>query len=264
MTVLRKEDADKSERVIVRDQRNNIIKVVNLQDQEIGTSTAPKDQIIWGDLDVQSQLTVLSSGVFGSSIFVSGALSASKVTSSQITGSITQTNLGTSFITSVSNQVTVTTSSLNQVQIGSTLISMTLTSDFTTTSTTPQSSSFSFPVSANEIWEVEFDGSFGCSTANGVQVGWAAPAGSTGNSRVFGCTTSATTFSSSILTTMNALMPFTFSNVSGPAPRYGRVQTLIRVGSSAGSITMLMGVVTLGTARMYADSYFTARRVSSV
>lgn len=195
---------------------------------------------------------------------MTGNLSASIVRADQMTGSITKTTLGTSFVTSISNQVTVTTSSTNQVQIGSTLISMALASDFTTTSTSAQSSSFSFAVSANEIWEVEFDGSFGCSSTNGVRVGWAAPAGSTGNNRTFGCTTSATVFSSSITNTMNALIPFTFSAVAGPAPHYGRIQSLIRVGNTAGTITMLLAVVTLGTARMYADSYFTARRVTSV
>lgn len=279
------ETAKKSTEIRIVDTRTGeVTKIVQLQDTQVGTSNDPKNLVVTDSVTINRNLSITSGSVTvtngnltvvggnlsltsGSVTVPSGNLSVSgSLFSRHITGSLTKTINGESFLVATGNHLTVTSgSSTGQVQLGTSFVSMTLLSDFTTTSTTRTNSNFSFSVNANETWEVEFDGAFGCSTANGVQVGWDAPAGSTAFSRVFGCTANAGTFSSTCSTTINALITtMTFSTVAGPAARYGRIAATITIAGTAGTVTLQMAVVTVGTARMYAGSHFSAKRVDGV
>jgi hypothetical protein len=249
------DQAKKATELQIKDTRTNeITKVVQLQDTQIGLTSNPKDLIVIGDTSVGGDAT------FEGDIQVTGSLF-----SPHISGSLTKTINGLSYLVVSGSQLSITSgSSTGQIQIGSTVVSKALTSDFTTASTTRQSSNFTFPVNANEVWDVEFDGALGCSSANGVQFAWDAPVGSTASSRIFGCTVNAATFSSTFSTTINSLIGFTLSNVAGPAPRYARIAATITIGSTAGNVTLQMAVVVAGTARIYAGSHFTAKRVLAV
>lgn len=243
--LVKKEELDKASQVLIKDQSGNVSKVVMPHDLEIGTTQTSIDLTVHGDSFVEGMLRVSGSSFIP-----------------QLSGSLTRLVSGDPYVATTGSLLTITTASSGQIQFGTSMIVMGLSSSFSTTSTSPQSSSFSFDVAANEVWNVEFDGAFGCSTANGVQIGWAVPQGASAISRLFGTTTNATTFSSTVSNTVNALITaMTYSTVSGLTARYGRASALIRMGSRGGRITMLMGVVTSGTATMFSGSFFKATKI---
>jgi len=224
------EQARKATQVIIKNNDDSVSSVIHLQDTQIGTAALTKKLTVTGDIFVESGLRTADS-------------------SSYIIGS---------------GSISVMTQSNGQLIVSSSVISQYLKSDFTTTNTTRTNTNFTFPVNAFEIWEVEFDGAFGCSSANGVQIGWSVPTGTTAFTRLFGCLSAANDFSSTCVSTVNALIAFTFSSVSGPAARYGRAKATIIVGATGGSITLQAAVVTAGTARIYAGSHFTAQKAVGV
>lgn len=138
-----------------------------------------------------------------------------------------------------------------------------LSADADTTSLTRANTPFAWAIGANEDWTVELDLWVQNSSGNGLRFAWDLPAGAVATTSLFGCTTATNVFTSTVDTTINNLIPTTFSNAA-VALRLMRVAATIRNGANAGTATFQFAAVTSGTARIGIRSKCSARRATAV
>lgn len=139
-----------------------------------------------------------------------------------------------------------------------------LTSNFTTTSNSATSTNLTFAVNANEDWVFECRLTTQCSSTGGIKYAISAPTGSTIEGWILASTSSITSNSYQRITAINTLNTtalHTASNVPGP----DRIRFLIRIGSTAGNVTLQAASVTSGqTTTIFARSFMTGSLVSSM
>lgn len=140
-----------------------------------------------------------------------------------------------------------------------------LLTDFTcTTSASGGATSLSLSVAANEIWEIEFDGTISCSSTGGVKFALVGPASSTAEGDIQGeGATNINTFSA-IRITDTATYVGAFSAVAAtlePVRGYARV----KMGATPGAVVLSARPVTnTQTATLKAGFIMRARKVTEV
>lgn len=130
---------------------------------------------------------------------------------------------------------------------------------FDTTSLTRVDTPFSFVLSANEDWKVEFDLAVQSSGGTGGQFAISLPAGCTVKAILFGASSGSTAFVQAVSASANTLIAVTFSNAAA-AERNMRIVVVVRVGATPGNFVLQTAAVTGGTWRLGALSSMTARR----
>lgn len=118
-----------------------------------------------------------------------------------------------------------------------------LTSDFTTTSATAQSTALTFPVRDGERWLVEFWGFAGCSTADGMKYAIGAPSGSTIDGILDSSLGSSTTDARVAITAVNTLTSAVHTVAGGERDDYINARLTI---SGSGSVTIQVASTTGG------------------
>lgn len=152
----------------------------------------------------------------------------------------------------------------NLLTTDSAKVSQHLTANDTTTLAAGKATNFGFTVVAGEVWVIEWFGNLGCSGVGGVTLGVVAPAGSTVDGQVFGCTGNSATFSSNSVTSVNAQNAQPFSTVAGAAERMAHLKATVTIGAN-GTLGLSFGAFTGGqTATMFAKAHFEARRSNAV
>jgi hypothetical protein len=136
-------------------------------------------------------------------------------------------------------------------------------SNVTTTSTSAANvTGASFAIGANENWSFEFYGRIGCDNTGGVKFAADVPSGATLLAQAVGVGASATTVTSALLTSDNALSGVAFNSVNDQNG-WVRITGHVRNSSNAGNIQITFASATSGqTSTVYVDSTLVGRRTN--
>ena len=139
-----------------------------------------------------------------------------------------------------------------------------LTSNFTTTANTATSTNLTFPIAANEIWNVDIEITCQCSNTGGVKFAIAAPTGATIEGWILSSTGVITTPSYQRITainTLNATAVHTVATTPGP----DTIRFVVRNSTNAGNITLQAASGTNGqTTTIFANSCLLACKTTAV
>lgn len=142
--------------------------------------------------------------------------------------------------------------------------SLMLTDAFTTTIATATSTKLTFPVRAEEIWDIDYYGAAGCAgDALGMKYAIAAPTGSTIAGYLDSNLANSTDDTHVAISAVNTLTSAVHTVNGGTRPDHINVR--IKVGHVDGSITLQAACTTAGrTTTIDAGAYLRAHRVTSV
>jgi hypothetical protein len=142
--------------------------------------------------------------------------------------------------------------------------SISLTSNFTTSSLSAVSTNLSFPIAANEVFTVTIEGSASKATTNtGMKLAIAAPTGCTISGEAYlGAATLAALPVPSLLTAINTLGN-TFATGIGVRVTFRQTFTVVN-GANAGNITLQGATVTSNVATIFAGTRMTYRKGTQV
>jgi hypothetical protein len=142
-------------------------------------------------------------------------------------------------------------------------LQQTLTANFTTTLATLQPSNLFIYANPGEVWDLVFNGTCGCSTVNGIQLGIVAPTGTTVDGAAYSSSGAINTRTYNVVSTINAGIQ-TVHTVAGGL-RDDQLFVRAKIGATGGNLGIGMRAVTAGnTATMAAKSSLIATRVTEV
>ncbi len=139
-----------------------------------------------------------------------------------------------------------------------------LNANATTSAIAATNTNLSFAMAANEIWEVEFQGTAQCSSTGGTKYAISAPTGATVEGWIVSSTSAILTKSEQRLTAINTLSATALHTVA-TTPGSDVVKFTITNGSTAGNCVLQIASVISGQmTTLFAGSYWKARRSLSV
>ncbi len=139
-----------------------------------------------------------------------------------------------------------------------------LNANATTTAVTATNTNLSFAMAANEVWEVEFQGTVQCSGIGGVKFAIGAPAGATIEGWIVSSTSAILTKSEQRVNAINTLSATALHTVA-TTPGSDTLKFTIVNGSTAGNCVLQIASVTSGqTTTVSLGSYWKARRALNV
>lgn len=163
------------------------------------------------------------------------------------------------------SQLTLSSPIINTLPTGTSFANGRLSSDVTTTNLTATTvAGLNFSIGVSEVWSFEMFLNIGSSSAAGTKYTFTFPVGATLLAICSGTTSAVTANTNEKIVTSGTLTTTAWNTASITTAALSAVlyvNGVIVNGANAGVLQFQQAKVTSGTASVYANSYFTARRI---